>query len=76
VRNHGDQDQTTARLIRLLDFTNQAESAELLLHEYLWKFRRGRAPLSAELAIICQRRELALPNFSMQARTIAYAPAT
>ena len=62
VRDHGDQDQTTARLVRLLEFTKQAHIAERVLQEYVSKYRRGRSALSAELAGICGRRRL-VANF-------------
>jgi ATP/maltotriose-dependent transcriptional regulator MalT len=72
VRRHCDQDQTTARLVRILEFVNQAEEADQVLHEYLGIYRRGLAPLSAELCAICERKGLPVPA---SARTIFQAPA-
>jgi hypothetical protein len=63
VRHHCDQDQTTARLARLLEFTRQPELADFILREYLGTYRRGRAPLSAELSAICARRRVTVPEF-------------
>lgn len=74
VRRHSDQDQTTARLVRVLECTNQLECAEGLLHEYLGTHRRGRAPLSVELAAICERKGLPLPA-SLKEPVRTHAPA-
>jgi DNA-binding SARP family transcriptional activator len=74
VWRHADQDQTTARLVRVLEFTNQFECAEGLLREYVWTHRRGRAPLSVELAAICERKGVPLPA-SLKEQGRSQAPA-
>ena len=74
VRRHCDQDQTTARLVRILDFTAQVETADRILDEYLWTYRRGCAPLSTELRELCDQRGLSIPA-SAQPRERPQAPA-
>ena len=64
VRKHCDQDQTTARLARLLEFTRQPEAADRILREYLETYRRGRGPLSVELSAICTRRGVPISLFA------------
>jgi hypothetical protein len=64
VRQHCGQDEVTARLVRVLDFTSQPDRADGVLHEYLSTYRRGRTLLSAELAKVCEQRGFVVPALS------------
>ena len=75
VRGHCDQDQTTARLVRVLDFIKQSESADCLLRDYLLTYRRGRAPLSIELGEVCEQRGFRAPEFGNGGKDSYQAPA-
>jgi hypothetical protein len=75
VRRHCDQDQTTARLVRVLDFTGQSQLADRILHEYVCQDRRGRAPLSAELTAVCDRRDPSCVNCVDTRKERGHAPA-
>lgn len=74
VRHHCDQDQTTARLARILEFTGQPESADRILREYVGTYRRGRAPLSAELRVLCARRRVLVPESAESMRPRVMLP--